>query len=280
MNYSKHPTAIVEESNIGAGSSIGAYSILRGGIELGQNCVIGDHVVLKGPLRISGEVVIDSHCVLQGPASLGQGVRVGPQTCIYALSADALSIGDYAVIEPGSVVARNVPANAVVGGNPAKILRYRETLPAAPMAHGPEPTGAVTRTMVRDVTLHKLPLVEDLRGNLSFGEMERHVPFPIKRYFVTFDVASEEARGEHAHRALHQFLVCVHGRVHIVADDGAHREEFILDRPYVGLHLPPLIWGVQYRFSPGAVLLVLCSEFYQPADYIRDYSEFLALVGP
>jgi UDP-2-acetamido-3-amino-2,3-dideoxy-glucuronate N-acetyltransferase len=68
----------------------------------------------------------------------------------------------------------------------------------------------------------------------------------------------------------------VHGRVHILADNGQVREEFILDRPNVGLHLPPMIWGVQYRFSPGAVLLVLCSDLYDPGDYIRDYSSFLA----
>jgi dTDP-4-dehydrorhamnose 3,5-epimerase-like enzyme len=99
----------------------------------------------------------------------------------------------------------------------------------------------------------------------------------VKRYFLTFDVASEEVRGEHAHRRLHQFAICVSGRLHIFADDGRNREEFILDRPTLALHLPPMVWGVQYRFSPGAVLMVLCSDYYDPGDYIRDYSQFLEL---
>ena len=186
-------------------------------------------------------------------------------------------IGNHAVVEPGAVVTRNVPATAIVAGNPARIVRYVDAI-SAPV--NPPPDGAfprIVKTGVRGVTLHPLPLIEDLRGNLSFGEAKRHVPFEVKRYFLTFDVTTEEARGEHAHRTLEQFLICVHGRLHIVADDGQAREEFILDRPNLGLYLPPMVWGVQYRFSPGAVLLVLCSDVYEPADYIRDYADFRAL---
>ena len=134
----------------------------------------------------------------------------------------------------------------------------------------------MTETRIPGVNVFHMPVFEDLRGNLSVGEIGKHVPFEVKRYFLTFEVESEEARGEHAHRTLHQMLLCVHGRVHILADNGKVREEFILDRPNVGLHLPPMVWGVQYRFSPGAVLLVLCSDVYDPGDYIRDYRAFVA----
>jgi UDP-2-acetamido-3-amino-2,3-dideoxy-glucuronate N-acetyltransferase len=94
-----------------------------------------------------------------------------------------------------------------------------------------------------------------------------------------FGVPSVETRGEHAHRECHQFLVCVRGSVSVVADDGRRREEYLLDRPELGLHLPPMVWGIQYRYSADAVLLVFASHYYDPADYIREYDRFLAEAG-
>jgi len=118
---------------------------------------------------------------------------------------------------------------------------------------------------------------QDLRGLLTFAEVGEQVPFEVKRYFLVSGVATKEVRGEHAHRKLHQFLVCVQGQCHIVADDGRNRQEFVLDSPTLALYLPPMVWGIQYRFSQDAVLLVLCSEKYDSAEYIRDYSGFLPL---
>jgi dTDP-4-dehydrorhamnose 3,5-epimerase-like enzyme len=120
--------------------------------------------------------------------------------------------------------------------------------------------------------------VQDLRGNLSFGEIGNPIPFEVKRYFLVYSVASKEIRGEHAHRSLQQFLICVHGRCHVVADDGTNRQEFVLDSPTIGLHLPPMVWGIQYKYSEDAVMLVLASDKYDPGSYIRDYSEFRELV--
>jgi dTDP-4-dehydrorhamnose 3,5-epimerase-like enzyme len=136
----------------------------------------------------------------------------------------------------------------------------------------------VSATRVAGVTLHRLPHVDDLRGHLSFGEIGNQIPFEVKRYFLVYSVASQEIRGEHAHRSLHQFLICVHGRCHVVADDGTLRREFVLDSPTIGLHLPPMVWGIQYKYTEDAVMLVLASDRYDPASYIRDYSEFLELV--
>lgn len=135
----------------------------------------------------------------------------------------------------------------------------------------------VELTRVRGVNLHRLPLVQEPRGSLSFGEFGRHVPFIVKRYFLVFNVAGGEIRGEHAHRSLRQFLICVNGACHITADDGETRQEFVLNHPATALELPPLCWSVQDRFTPDCVLLVLASECYDPADYIRDYSEFQSL---
>ena len=127
--------------------------------------------------------------------------------------------------------------------------------------------------------MHNMPRVVDIRGNLTVGEFNRTVPFPAKRYFIVFDVPSAETRGEHAHRECHQFLICVRGSCAVVADDGVHRQEFFLDKPDLGLHLSPMVWGIQYKYSADAVLLVFASHHYDNADYIRDYSEFRQLVG-
>jgi hypothetical protein len=127
-------------------------------------------------------------------------------------------------------------------------------------------------------SLFTLPLIEDPRGYLSVGEFGRHIPFEVKRYFIVFDVPSQELRGEHAHQECHQFLVCIKGSCSVIIDDGMSSSEFVLDKPNVGAYLPPMTWGVQFNYSSDAVLLVFASHYYDDADYIRDYDEFLKLV--
>ena len=168
-----------------------------------------------------------------------------------------------------------MPPNAVVEGSPAKIVGYVNA------ARGEDPNVAsgkaevgTSATHVKGVTLHRLPRVPDIRGNLTVGEFDRSTPFAAKRYFMVFDVPSIETRGEHAHRECHQFLICVRGSCAVVADDGTNRQEFLLDCPDLGLHLPPMVWGIQYKYSADAVLLVFASHYYDSADYIRDYAEF------
>jgi dTDP-4-dehydrorhamnose 3,5-epimerase-like enzyme len=184
------------------------------------------------------------------------------------------------MVGAGAVVTHDVPARAIVSGNPARITGYVDTprstrLPAAARP-GAQP-GALS-TSVRGVTVHRLPLVEDLRGRLSAGEFPRQVPFAPKRYFMIFDVPGKEVRGEHAHRSCHLFLVCARGSVTVVVDDGTASEEIVLDSPDVGLYVPPMVWAVQYQYSADALLLVFASEYYEPEDYIRDYDEFLAAI--
>jgi UDP-2-acetamido-3-amino-2,3-dideoxy-glucuronate N-acetyltransferase len=127
--------------------------------------------------------------------------------------------------------------------------------------------------------VRRLTRVDDLRGALVAAEAARDLPFEVKRVFAVFDVATEEIRGEHAHRQLHQFLICLRGRLHLMVDDGTHRDVLQLTDPAVGVHVPPLVWASQYRYSADAILLVLASDVYDAADYIRDYSEFKALRG-
>jgi len=135
---------------------------------------------------------------------------------------------------------------------------------------------AAVPTRVAGVTLRHMRAVQDPRGDLTAGEVGRDIPFEVKRYFLVHQVPSMELRGEHAHVECHQFLVAAAGSLHVIADDGEQREEFVLDRPTLGLHLPPMVWGIQHRHTPGAVLMVLASHAYDSADYIRDYDEFLS----
>jgi UDP-2-acetamido-3-amino-2,3-dideoxy-glucuronate N-acetyltransferase len=138
--------------------------------------------------------------------------------------------------------------------------------------------GAEAEGAVRGVEFRTLPHFEDLRGALTVAEIGTHIPFAIERLFLVYDVHGREVRGEHAHRRLHQFLICTRGSCTVVADDGEHRQEYLLDLPTRGLYLPPMIWSLQHKHTPDAVLLVLASARYDPEDYIRDYDQFRELV--
>jgi hypothetical protein len=184
------------------------------------------------------------------------------------------------MVAAGAVVTRSVPPNAIVVGNPAKIVGYVDAERGrSAVSEDPEMGVGAQKTGVAGVSLHRMPRVLDIRGSLTVGEFDRSIPFSVKRYFMVFDVPSMETRGEHAHRECHQFLICVRGSCSVVADDGLQRQEFLLNRPDVGLHLPPMVWGIQYKYSADAVLLVYASHYYDSKDYIRNYSEFRQLVG-
>jgi UDP-2-acetamido-3-amino-2,3-dideoxy-glucuronate N-acetyltransferase len=129
---------------------------------------------------------------------------------------------------------------------------------------------------VRGARLVRQHAVFEARGNLTVGEIGKGLPFVPRRFFVISAVPGEDIRGEHAHRELHQFLLCLAGSVVVDVDDGETRRTVVLDCPQVGIHLPPMVWGSQHQYTSDAVLLVLASSEYDPADYIREYSEFLA----
>jgi dTDP-4-dehydrorhamnose 3,5-epimerase-like enzyme len=120
-----------------------------------------------------------------------------------------------------------------------------------------------------------VPKVDDRRGNLSFVEHGSALPFDVRRVFYIYDIPSGKSRGEHAHRACHQFLVAVSGSFRVRLDDGTDTRVEELRRPDYGLHIPPGIWAGEQDFSAGAVCLVLASHAYDEADYIRDYDAFL-----
>jgi serine acetyltransferase/dTDP-4-dehydrorhamnose 3,5-epimerase-like enzyme len=305
--FFKHATAIVECPSVGAGTRIWAFVHILPGAVIGAGCNICDQTFIENDVRIGDRVTIKCGVQVWDGITLEDDVFVGPNATFSndhfprsgqhparysrtlvrrgaSIGANAtilpgLTIGEKAMIGAGAVVTSDVPPMAIVAGNPARIIGYdgAGSLSAGAVSTIPAEVGATT-TRVAGVTLHRLPHVNDLRGNLSFGEIGNPIPFEVKRYFLVYGVVSKEIRGEHAHRTLHQFLICVHGRCHVVADDGTFRQEFVLDSPTIGLHLPPMVWGIQYKYTEDAVMLVLASDKYDPSSYIRNYSEFLELV--
>jgi hypothetical protein len=133
---------------------------------------------------------------------------------------------------------------------------------------------------VGDCAIIDLPKIDhtagDRQGNLTFVEGGRHVPFDVRRVFYIYDVPSGADRGAHAHKTLHQFLVCLQGSFEVQVDDGVEKRLFALNRPWRGLHVPPMIWASEMNFAPGTICLVLASAPFDAADYIRDYPAFLA----
>ena len=263
----------------------------RTGPRAGANCIVDSSAIVDESAELGHQVVVDEGATIDRAAKIGSGTHVGARVKVGAsarIGANTTLLPDVAVaaqaeVRPGSVVTRSVPPMAIVEGNPAVITGYvgvpagsRDSL----LARGRVPAAGPTEaTNVHGVTVHTFPVVVDLRGNLTAAEFEQHIPFRPLRYFMVFDVPSRETRGEHAHRECHQFLVCVRGTCAVVADDGENRIEVTLDVANRGLYLPPMTWGIQYKYSADALLLVFASHHYDPADYIRDYDQFLELAG-
>jgi acetyltransferase-like isoleucine patch superfamily enzyme len=300
--FSIHPSALSESNDIGPDTQVEAFAYIAHKVRVGQNCVIGPHVcigkdavigdrvIIRGSAQICAGTIIEdevsiaahatflSDCnshsgdVTDNPIVLRRGCKIGANATLCA----GVTIGEHSVVAAGAVVTRSVQPHAIVAGNPATVVAFANTLETpAPPAAGSSPLVQTTESKVRGVKIYELPLIRDPRGNLTVGEFERTLPFVPKRYFMTFDVPSFDVRGEHAHRTCHQFLLCVRGSCAVVVDDGLNREEFLLDRPMFGVHVPPMVWATEYKHSQDSRLLVFASEYYDPADYIRDYQTYL-----
>lgn len=306
-DYFVHSHALCESESIGKGTRVWAFAHVLPKAQLGEDCNICDQVFIENDVIIGNRVTVKCGVQIWDGIEIEDDVFIGPNATftndrfprskVYpdefsrtvirqgaSLGANCtilpgITIERNAMIGAGAVVTRSVPPNAIVVGNPAKIIGYVDAKPEAASKHLSEPSAKLGTgsSKVAGVSLHVLPEVTDMRGNLSVGEFERQIPFKAQRYFLVYDVPTAETRGEHAHRECHQFLLAIKGTVHVVADDGTNREEFILNKPNVGLHLPPMTWGIQYRYSSDAVLLVFASHYYDAADYIRKYDDFIQL---
>jgi UDP-2-acetamido-3-amino-2,3-dideoxy-glucuronate N-acetyltransferase len=307
MTYFKHPAAIVESEDIGEGTRIWAFAHVLPGAQIGRDCNICDNVFIENNVSIGDRVTLKCGVQVWDGICLEDDVFVGPNATftndpfprskIYpqtftrtrvrqgaSIGANAtllpgITVGRMAMVAAGAVVTRDVPDHAVVAGNPARVVRFL-TEPAgrngnpgqgqAPDLANVGPGG--TRRIA-------IPVIEEPRGNLSFGQVGSHLPFQVNRYFLVYGVPGKEVRGAHTHKTCHQFLVCVRGACTLMVDDGHSRQEIRLDSPRLGVHVPPMVWGSQYHFTSDALLLVLTSDLYDPLDYIATYEDFIQMAG-
>ncbi|GLS87579.1 hypothetical protein GCM10010873_25530 [Cypionkella aquatica] len=129
------------------------------------------------------------------------------------------------------------------------------------------------------VKLIELPVITDPRGDLTFVEGGRHLPFDIRRVYYLYNVPVDSSRGGHAHRNLEQVIFALSGSFRVIIDDGQSRSEYVLRNPRQGLYVNRLIWREMDMFSQGAVCMVLASQAYDEADYYRNYDDFLKAVA-
>ncbi len=312
-DYFVHVNAICESTHIGADTRIWAFAHILPEARLGCDCNICDHVFIENNVIVGDRVTVKSGVQLWDGIRIGNDVFIGPNATFtndpfprskqyperYAVTtiADGASIGANATILPGltigyramvgagAVVTRSVPPNALVVGNPARIVGYQGSADAITSRRNSLSVLEVSRLLedalpklaIDGCALLNLPVVKDLRGDLLVAEFSKHLPFSPERIFFVYQVPSDRVRGEHAHIECNQFLIALQGALSVVVDNGFQREEIRLDAPGVGLLIPPGVWGIQYRFSPDAILAVFASHPYNERDYIRDYAEFLRL---
>lgn len=131
--------------------------------------------------------------------------------------------------------------------------------------------------LTNECKLIDIPKVSDLRGNLSYIEAGEHLPFDIKRVYYLYNLPDGSERGSHAHKNLSQFIIAMSGSFDVVLNDGREQKRFHLNRPDYGLYVCPMMWRDLDNFSSGAVCMVLASEHYDEADYIRDYQQFVEM---
>jgi UDP-2-acetamido-3-amino-2,3-dideoxy-glucuronate N-acetyltransferase len=306
MSIHTHPNSLVETDNIGNNTRIWAFVHILQGAQIGADCNICDHVFIENTVVIGDRVTIKSGVQVWDGIRIEDDVFVGPNVTFTndpfprskqypealektiirkgaSIGANAtilpgLSIGQNAMVGAGAVVTKDIPPNAIVAGNPARIVNYVNAVRKEKGQPSLESTH-LHGILGSEVRLLEFPMVSDIRGNLAFAEIPGLLPFKIQRFFMVYDVPNKHIRGEHAHKELHELLICTHGHCSIVVDDGTNRHEVALNRPNLGLYIPPMIWATQYKFSSDAVLLVLASDIYKADDYIRDYDEYLRLIS-
>jgi UDP-2-acetamido-3-amino-2,3-dideoxy-glucuronate N-acetyltransferase len=306
-----HPQAICESTHIGERTRIWAFSHVLKDAKIGADCNICDGVFIENDVIVGDRVTIKSGVQLWDGLRVDDDVFIGPNatftndhfprsrvwqevhpvTRIHAgasIGANAtilpgITIGNGAMIGAGAVVTKDVPANAIVYGNPGQIRGYVGVDKKNPASLNSKSSTAMdSKTKLPGgAKLIKLNNVSDLRGSLTVVEFADDLPFVPQRFFTVYQVPSQDVRGEHAHRTCAQVLTMLHGSVVVLLDDGKNREQVSLSDPSIALYIPPMVWGTQFKFSHDAILGVFASQPYDANEYIRTYGEFQSLVsGP
>ena len=312
-DYFIHPQAICETNKIGAETKIWAFTHIFPGASIGKNCNICDYVFIENEVEIGNNVTIKCGVQLWDGVTVEDNVFIGPNVTFTnglfprskqypeqflktrickgaSIGANStilpgIKIGSNAMIGAGSVVTKDVPPNALVMGNPAKIVKYVNNDTNAisnyiPSHHASPDDNLKINLNIGGCELWPLPFFSDLRGDLMVTEFSKTLPFDPKRCFFVSRVSNNKIRGEHAHKECHQFLIALCGAISIVVDNGNERKEIKLENPKVGLYMPAGVWGIQYKFTQDAVLCVFASHEYSDSDYIREYSEFEKYINP
>jgi acetyltransferase-like isoleucine patch superfamily enzyme len=309
-----HETAICESSQVGPGTKIWAFVHILPNARIGRDCNICDHVFIENDVIVGDRVTVKCGVQIWDGVRLQDDVFVGPNVTLTndpyprskqwpekfhniiieqgaSIGANAtilpgVTVGRGAMVGAGAVVTHNVPPRAIVTGNPARIKSYSDTPRIDLQAYSSntlakmvaDAEGGKVNLDVGESALYPLPNFEDLRGNLAVLEFPQVLPFTPKRMYTVYGVEDHNVRGQNAHYECHQFFIVMHGEMSMCVDDGKVAKEVRLDTPTVGLYLPPMVWGIQYKFSHDAVLLVLASHAYDNEDYIRDYKQFLDII--
>ena len=296
-----HPQGICDSTEVGDDTTIWAFSHVLSGAVIGRNVNINDHVFVENDVVIGDRVTVKSGVQVWDGVELCDDVFVGPNVTFTndryprskkypntfartvvengasigggAVILPGIRIGQHAMVGAGAVVTRDVPPYAIVIGNPARITGYTDEA-GNPMNISPSLETPAAEIGPVDFPLVRLRKSTDMRGSLIVADFNTDLPFVPQRFFTVFNVPSRDVRGEHAHRRCEQFLVCLTGSVRAIVDTGTNRQEFLLDAPHLGLHMPAMTWGTQYAYSDDAVLAVFASLPYDNADYIRKYSDF------
>lgn len=301
-----HPHGICESTQVGTGTRIWAFAHVLPGAVIGNDCNICDHVFIENDVRIGNGVTIKCGVQIWDGLRIGDKVFIGPNATFTndpfprsreypsafaetvigdgaSIGANAtilpgLQIGAKAMIGAGAVVTRNVPPNAIVMGNPAVITGYVNVSSknkAMPFGIDTESCKDPVSIGVSGCMLWPLPSFSDMRGDLMPVQFGKDLPFAPLRHFLVFNVPGGKVRGEHAHKECAQFLIAIKGALCVIVDDGVNSCEVRLDNPFLGVYIPPNVWGIQYKFTSDAILSVYASHPYDPDDYIRSYGEYL-----
>lgn len=306
-----HPQAICESSAIGAGTRIWAFAHVLPNAKIGKDCNICDGVFIENDVVMGDQVTIKCGVQLWDGLTLEDMVFIGPNVTFTntlfprskafqkeflrtvvcegaSVGANAtilpgITVGRNAMVGAGSVVTQSVPANAIVFGNPARIVGYVDaqdnTRELASNAAPEEAQLLIEETGVKGATLHALRQTADLGSSLVSVDFAKEIPFLPRRYVLVCGGAGEQASGQYAYRTGHQFLTCIRGACAVLVDDGVNRREVRLQEAHRGLYLPPMIWSTRYKFTEEAVLLAFISEYEDNDDAVRDYGQFLKEIG-